>query len=402
MRHPLLNEPPEPREAGAPFRTERVTESQFFGSLQSEWQSLHDSLSPRTPFTSPLWNALWWKHFRSRQLLIGNELFAHIVRDSRGRLVGVAPMMSMDRPSIGPLRFRTLRCFGADPNITELRGLVCEPQNEPQVFRALREHVSSNYRFDWIDWGAVREQNWQPVSQQLTGPESICDGEVTDFHLSMPATWDEFRASRSRNIKESIRKCYNSLKRDGHTARLRVVDKPEECAEAISTFLALHSNRSSAANTIQHADVFGSQQARSFLHELATASAQRNELRVFQLLIGEAVVATRIGLMFGDELYLYYSGYDTAWARYSVMTTLVVESLKWAIEKRINIVNLSTGSDVSKLRWSPDATGYRCLIQAMPGLGQRLTLAAYRFLRSYRGRGPVEAPRNACRAEGAV
>jgi hypothetical protein len=235
MRHPLLNEPPEPREAGAPFRTERVTESQFFGSLQSEWQSLHDSLSPRTPFTSPLWNALWWKHFRSRQLLIGNELFAHIVRDSRGRLVGVAPMMSMDRPSIGPLRFRTLRCFGADPNITELRGLVCEPQNEPQVFRALREHVSSNYRFDWIDWGAVREQNWQPVSQQLTGPESIYDGEVTDFHLSMPATWDEFRASRSRNIKESIRKCYNSLKRDGHTARLRVVDKPEERREHDTT-----------------------------------------------------------------------------------------------------------------------------------------------------------------------
>src|SRR5579859_2755055 len=139
-----------------PFETERVTESQLFGPLLAEWQTLHDRLSPRTPFTSPVWNALWWKHFRSRQLLIGNELFAHVVRDRGGRLVGVAPMMSTDRPSVGPMRLRTLRCFGADPNITELRGLVCEPRDEAQVFRSLCEYMGRYYRFDWIDWGAIR------------------------------------------------------------------------------------------------------------------------------------------------------------------------------------------------------------------------------------------------------
>jgi CelD/BcsL family acetyltransferase involved in cellulose biosynthesis len=397
MTYPLASELPDLRQAGGmPFEIQRVTESQLFGPLQSEWQSLHDSLSPRTPFTSPLWNALWWKHFHSRQLLLGNELFAHVVRDSGGRLIGVAPMMSVERPSMGPVRLRTLRCFGADPNITELRCVVCEPHNEPQVFRALCEYITRNYRFDWIDWGAVRRQNWQSVAQQLGPRELICDGEVTDFHLRMPASWDEFRGSRSRNIKESIRKCYNSLKRDGHTAGLRVVTKPEECAEAVRTFLALHSMRSRATNTIRHPDVFESLQAQGFLHELATASALRNELRIFQLLIGDAVVATRIGLLFGDELYLYYSGYDTAWSRYSIMTTLLAESLKWAIDHRIGIVNLSTGADVSKLRWSPTATGYRCLIQAMPGFGQRLAFAAYRVLRSYRGRRRVALPASAC------
>jgi len=378
----------------APLKVERVTESQFFGALRNEWQALHDSLSPRTPFTSPTWNALWWKHFHGRHLLTGKELFAHVVRDCAGSLVGLAPMMAVNRPALGPLRLRALRCFGADPNITELRRLVCQPRHESQVLHALREHVIRNYRFDWIDWGAIRQESWQSVSQQLPARELICDGEVTDFHLSLPASWDEFRASRSRNIKESIRKCYNSLKRDGHSARLRVVERPEECAAAVRTFLALHANRSRATNTIKHLDVFESQRAQSFLHELATVSAHRNELRIFQLLIGDAVVATRIGFLSGNELYLYYSGYDTAWGGYSVMTTLLAEALKWAIDHGVGIVNLSTGTDVSKLRWSPTLTEYSCLIQTMPGMGQRLVFAAYRFLRARRTETP--APWRTC------
>ena len=36
---------------------------------------------------------------------------------------------------------------------------------------------------------------------------------------------------------------------------------------------------------------------------------------------------------------------------YSVMTTTVAETLKWAIEHGFRSVNLSPGTDVSKTRW---------------------------------------------------
>jgi CelD/BcsL family acetyltransferase involved in cellulose biosynthesis len=64
-------------------------------------------------------------------------------------------------------------------------------------------------------------------------------------------------------------------------------------------------------------------------------------------------VAARVAFLLQDELYLYFSGFDPKWARYSVMTTTVAETIKWAIQHRLRAVNLSTGTDVSKTRWSP-------------------------------------------------
>jgi CelD/BcsL family acetyltransferase involved in cellulose biosynthesis len=76
-------------------------------------------------------------------------------------------------------------------------------------------------------------------------------------------------------------------------------------------------------------------------------------LRVFELKVADRVVASRLGFLLGDELYLYFSGFDPAMARYSVMTTTVAETIKWAIAQGVRFVNLSPGTDVSKTRWSP-------------------------------------------------
>jgi CelD/BcsL family acetyltransferase involved in cellulose biosynthesis len=81
--------------------------------------------------------------------------------------------------------------------------------------------------------------------------------------------------------------------------------------------------------------------------------AERDQLRIFQLVIGGEVVATRVGFVLGNELYLYYSGYRVAWAQHSVMTTVVAESIKWAIQQGLQGVDLSSGRDLSKLRWKP-------------------------------------------------
>src|SRR5262249_42032154 len=69
--------------------------------------------------------------------------------------------------------------------------------------------------------------------------------------------------------------------------------------------------------------------------------------------IAKETVASQVGFLGGRELYLYYSGYDPAWRKYSVMTTLMVEIMRWGISQRLSAVNLSTGRDLSKLRWRP-------------------------------------------------
>jgi len=78
----------------------------------------------------------------------------------------------------------------------------------------------------------------------------------------------------------------------------------------------------------------------------------------FQLSIGEEVVASRLGMLVGDNMYLYYTGYDLRWRKYSIMTTLLAEILKWSFGNGVAVANLSTGTDVSKTRWRPAVVSF--------------------------------------------
>jgi CelD/BcsL family acetyltransferase involved in cellulose biosynthesis len=343
---------------GLVLRVERLTTEQDLTALMPEWHELDVSLSPRIPFTSPVWKLLWWKHFKRDKLASRDRLNTYAVRDLLGRLVAVAPMMITYRPSIGPLRMRELQFLGADSNVTELRGIVCRPENFSQVMVALnRVMVRDKRAWDWVQWRGLRATSEMPVWQEQL-PNFKPVRTVLDHYLRLPDNWDKFKAGLPRNLKESLRKCYNSLARDGHTFVFRAISLPAEIPAAIDRFLALHTQRATMSGTVDHPNIFVQPQAQAFLRDYAASMAERGDIRVFELVIDGAVVATRIAFLFGDEMYLFYSGYNQQWSRYSVMTTVVAEALKWGIANGIKIANLSTGTDVSKTRWRPDHIAY--------------------------------------------
>jgi CelD/BcsL family acetyltransferase involved in cellulose biosynthesis len=229
-------------------------------------------------------------------------------------------------------------------------------------------------RADWIEWGALRQSSWEKASRNLPGRSRRTSvWEIDGYHLDLPATWEELRASRSRNIKESIRHCYNSLKRDGLTSELRVIQAPEAVPAALATFFRLHTMRSLATNTVAHGDVFRQVNERALLTEYALERARHGELRIFQLLIAGTVVATRVAFQSNAQIYLYFSGYDLEWSKFSVMATLVVEAIKWSIAQRIALLHLSPGTDVSKLRWGPTATRYVAMTEITHRWGAQLS-----------------------------
>jgi CelD/BcsL family acetyltransferase involved in cellulose biosynthesis len=172
----------------------------------------------------------------------------------------------------------------------------------------------------------------------------------------------------SRNLKESLRKCYNSLRREGLSYGLEVVTARAAAGSALEDFFRLHSARASLSGTIRHRDVFAHPNCRAFLLDVCERFAERDALRIYRLRVADAVVATRIGFVLGHGLYLYYSGFDPAFARFGVMTTTVAEAVKDAIGEGLERVNLSTGSDVSKSRWRPEEVAFRdaTLLPASP------------------------------------
>lgn len=363
---------------------ETITEEGSLERLVPEWDVLDQSLAPRLPFTSPRWCLLWWRCFRRRGLLKRDELRVYVLRDPDGSLVAVVPMMLTRRPALSPLQTRELQFMGADPYMTEFRGPICQPTRALEVYQAMRCHLADRERhvWDWIQWrGLPLTTETEPAFRaEFTGGSELL---LTNHYLELPATWEAFKAKLPRNIKESLRKCYNSLAREGHIYELIVVSDPSAVGDAIDRFFELHRGRSEKTGTIDHINVFSSESTRLFLSEYARMVAEAGGIRIFQLLIDGKVVATRIGFILGDEIYLYYSGYDVEWGRYSVMTTVVAEAIRWAIANGIRLVNLSTGTDVSKTRWRPSQAHYIGGYECSPTLRSRM---AYRLVDTVRKR----------------
>jgi CelD/BcsL family acetyltransferase involved in cellulose biosynthesis len=367
-----------------PYFVERINDFAALRSLTPEWEELDGSIPSRTPFTSPSWNLLWWHHFSEKRLWLQDDLFVLVVlvvRDEQRRLIAIAPLMRTQRPAAGPWRMREIQFFGADPNITELRGPVCRPEHRAEATRMLQAHLMERAG-DWdsLQWCGVPDGD----SVEALGAPAIYR-DVHDYSLHLPASWAVLVAGLSRNMKEALRKGYNSLRRAGHAFTFRTVSAPAEVGEALDIFFRLHRERAGLAGSVTHPDAFRSVRSRRFLRAYGQDMSTRGQLRIFQLVIDDQIVATRIGFVFGDQMYLYYSGYSRRWSRFSVMTTLTAESIKWALDSGFRIVNLSSGNDYAKTRWQPvESVSHDYTVQSPLGQNWLARNSIVKALRSVR------------------
>ena len=349
-------------------------------ALTPEWDALSNTLPFQVPFTTASWNILWWQHLRAARMLIRDCLHVFVLRDQENKLVAIAPMIISIRPGVASCGVRVLQFFGADPNITEIRGMICHPDHADAAIAVLQDYLAKHRQlWDWVEW-----QGLSPSQAGLLSAPGVPQPKARVMcYLPLPRSWEELKSGLSRNMKEAIRKCINSLRRDGHRHAFTVVEKTTDVAPALMTFLRLHKLRANNPEGVLHPNVFRDRKSRHFLSAYAGAASAQDRLRIFQLSINGVVVASRIGFLNRRQLYLYYSGYDIAWRKYSVMTTLMIHIMQWAITHDMECVNLSTGKDYSKLRWQPQESIQHDAIQISPRLRASLLFKTYVHLRSY-------------------
>jgi CelD/BcsL family acetyltransferase involved in cellulose biosynthesis len=360
---------------------ETVTTVDGLAALRPCYERLHGVTGNTLPFALHEWHLAWCHHFLNCNPRIRDEPLFYVLRDSAGTCVGILPFV-VSRRRVGPLNIVSVNLLGDDPAITELRAPIIEPGYEYLVASAVQHHLATVGNWDWIHWTGISKAFAEALA---VGGNLQWQPALSDYVLDMAPTWAEFRLSLKRNIRESLRHCYNSLKRDNHSFELQVIEDPAEVRRGLDRFLELHVMRANFKTGVSHPNRFESGVSRDFLYEVCERLAKRGAVRLFQLKIGSQVVAMRIGFVVGDSLYLYYSGFDPEWARYSVMTTTVAEAIKYAIAQGLKTVNLSPTQDIAKTRWSPRQVDYQSVYEQSGRLRSRLARRAYMTARSGEG-----------------
>lgn len=360
------------------LNVERIETEAGLRKLAPAWNALFAQSETALPFQTHAWTERWWSHLREDRPGLRDHLKLRAVWDGK-ELVAVAPLVLTERPGVGPLRVRYLHFIGADPNMTELRGVLVPQARADAVYRALLDDLEDEGGWDWIRWTGLR-----PGSEVLDPKLELRLPHNPCFVLPLPESWEALRARLKPNLKEALRKCYKLLSRENKQHALQVARTPAEVAGAVERFLHLHRARAQVDDGVRHDDIFARPVSRRFLRDVCQRLAECGCARVFELAVDGEVVASRVGFEFPGQLYLYFSGYDPRWARYSVMTTTIAEILKYAIDAKLPMVNLSTGSDPSKLRWEPVELAYGDGIQFARSERSRLVFEAFRRAQTLR------------------
>lgn len=358
--------------------TEVVETAEGIRSLQHDYERLARVSGNTLPFALHEWHLAWCKHVLNRHPQREERLHLLVLRNRSGDCVAIVPLV-LNKWRAGPLQLSSIGFLGDDAGITEVGGALIEPGYERATVQCVQQHVDQLPAWKWLEWrdatGALAADLTLELAAQWHKVRH-------DLLLDLPPSWEEFRRGLPRNTRESLRHCYNSLRRDGHPFEFVVARKPAEVVAALPRFFELHASRARMPWGPRHRDYFVSPPLKDFVREVCASLATRDAVRVFQLRIAGAVVAARVGFVVGDSLYLYYSGFDPAWARYGVMTTTEAEAFRFAIVEGVRTVNLSPTTVRSKLRWRPRIIELRSCLVRRDTLSSRLACSAYRMAAS--------------------
>lgn len=351
-------------------------------ALRADYARLLRAMGNTLPFALHDWHLAWCRHFLSDTSYIQDRPSIHVVRTRAGVCVAIIPLI-LTRRRLGPFAIRTLELLGADPALTEIRMALIEPGYEAVTAAAIQRELAARPDWDWVQWNGISG----PFGSALAALAELTPGRtVQDYVLDLPGSWELLRAGLKRNIRESLRHCYNSLKREGLEFTLTVATRPADVKDALNRFFVLHTARADFAKAARHDNHFATEVSRNFLQEVCANLAGNGVVHIFELRIAGMVVASRIGFVVGDSLYLYYSGFDPRWEKYSVMTTTMAEAIKFAITAGLRTANLSITADIAKTRWGPREIAFPSAVQVSHRLRSRL---AHRLYSHTRAGGPV-------------
>jgi CelD/BcsL family acetyltransferase involved in cellulose biosynthesis len=351
--------------------------------LRPEWVALFDRSRLPNPFAHPDWLITWAEHF-------ANPSDLHVLAVRSGNdLVGVAPFFRRSVSLLG-LRVTFLRMLGSGRTsaLTEMPQVLTAPDQSRHVLRAVVSHLCAHAcEWDWIEveLGTTQgwfEREWIPLHGPGAGSVALHKRSRAFVVLPLAPTWDELRRHLKRNVKESIRRGTNRLKRNAHEWRVVEPDGSEASLErSLTTLVALHKARAHQTGTEPHADYFSTANEEAFLHDVGRRMRQSGIFTPLILEVDGEEVAARLLLETSDSVFLSVSGSSPAWWRYGVATTLLGGALQRAIDDGKTTANLSHGPDVSKLRWSEQLEYGQSFLIVGERRRSRLAFGAYWHLR---------------------
>ena len=314
-----------PQQAAAPISVQAVRSEQEFAQLAAEWNRIHEAAAESSPFTAWAWQYEWWRVYG-----VGRELTILTARRD-GELCGVLPLYVETQKTLGlPVRVARLIGSGGDTYPDDL-GPFFAPGSESEAREALIAEALASTEWDVL--------SLEDMDSRLPFGKAVADtaqhrasrvGHEPIVYIDLPADWEAYLASLSRNRRSKIRSQRKKLHRETK-ARFHVWSDAGSIDAAFDRFVALHHKR--WRSTGQESESFQTPEYLDFHRSVVRSALLRGALRLYTLEINGAPAAMLYGLRFRRSVFIVQSAMDPDLSALRPGLVLLGHAIQHAIEE---------------------------------------------------------------------
>ncbi len=309
-----------------PLELAVVESPQALVDIAPAWRELWSRDPAATPFQSPDWLLPWTRH------LWGGGRIRTLALFDYGRLVALTPMFFWGHEST------CVSFLGS--GITDYLGPIAEPEfgaeAAQRTLRWLADHAE--------EWRVCDLQELRAESPLLKTADSAEISECSVCPVApAPGTMEELEASLPGPFRHNLHTAENRLRKEGDFAFIR-----DNADELIPALFRLHETR---WREREEAGMFATESLRRFHCEAIHALTASGIARLHGLRVAGEIVAVQYNLLSRGVCYLYLSGFDPRYGRFSPGMLLLRESIRCAIEEGARELDFLRHREAFKYRW---------------------------------------------------
>ncbi len=283
-----------------------------------------------TVFSLPFWMQAWWDAFGSED----EPLLLSVWQDKE--LTGIAPLVRREDEA---------RFLGS-PEVFDYLDFITVPGREEIFFAALLARLKER-GINRLTLNAQRPD--AAVFRALfagkmpAGCSASYGREGVTYELELASTWDDYLGGLKKKQRHEVRRKLRRLQDEGGDYRFRTLEGPEAVAGFLPDFFDLFRQNPEKAG-------FMTENMEQYFRSLVTAGAREGMARFGLLEIEGTVAAAVLYFDYRGRVYLYNSGYDSAYADLSAGLLSKALCIGHSIGEGRQVFDFLKGREVYKSR----------------------------------------------------
>jgi len=319
------------------------------------YAAVWDRLAGDVPFRGWTWLSHWWRHHGTDDAR--RRLAVLCAFDDSGVPAGILPLY-LDHSA---LYGRVLRLLGTGKVCSDYLGVLCRKADESAVVESLADYLIERFSTDgpeaspWdlipLDGIDAGDSGVAALAERMAASRCTVHRRagLNCWRIDLPANWDAYHASLSRNNRRDMRRIERDLLNTGR-AKLRSVEKADELPWAMNLLIELHQRR---RGMLGDAGCFADVRFLNFFRDVVPDLYARGQVRFDWLEWDGRPIAVEYQLENKGIIYAYQTGIDPDSMELKPGKLLTILILHRAIEQGCRAFDFLRGDEPYKAQPRP-------------------------------------------------